>query len=282
MTSTRSEEVALARALMKYTGKVAIPTIVLFIISFSGFLFFMIAGCLQWVSFWLIMPLNTIFIYLLFTPLHEASHQNIKGRKTSLKWLENVIGWISGSALLAPFPMFRTLHLVHHGHTNDPEKDPDYWVAAKNPFMIAFKCMTIYFDYIFHYLLSIKRLWKTSEGRKNVIFTGLGYGSIIMIIIYLGETFGWSNTVLGWILPAYLALSILSFAFDWLPHHPHSIQKKYLDTRIILGSLLNVLLVSQNLHLIHHLYSGIPYYHYQNAFEVLRDKLDKEGANIEY
>ncbi len=281
MTSTRSEEVALARELMKYTGNVAIPTIILFIISFSGFLFFMIAGYFQWISYWLIVPVNTILIYLLFTPLHEASHQNIKGRKTSLKWLENVIGWISGSSLLAPFPMFKTLHLVHHGHTNDPKKDPDYWVAAKNVFMIAFKCMTIYFDYIFHYLLSIKRLWKTSEGKSNVIYTGLGYGLLILTIIFLGESLGWSNIVLGWILPAYLALGLLSFAFDWLPHHPHSVQKKYLDTRIILSPVLNILLVSQNLHLIHHLYSGIPYYHYQKAFEVLKNKLEREGAQIE-
>jgi fatty acid desaturase len=281
MTSTQREEVVLAKALMKYTGKVAVPTVLLFIIAFSGFLFFMFSGYLNWISYWVIVPMNTIFIYLLFTPLHEASHQNIKGRKTSLRWLENIIGWISGSALLAPFPMFKNLHLVHHGHTNDPEKDPDYWVAAKNPLLIVFKCMTIYFDYIYHYVSSLNSLWKTSEGKRNVVYTVTGYVLLISIIVLLGASFGWKVIILGWIIPAYFALGILSFAFDWLPHHPHSIQKKYLDTRIILSPILNILLVSQNLHLIHHLYSGIPYYHYQNAYEVLKDKLKKEGANIE-
>jgi len=92
---------------------------------------------------------------------------------------------------------------------------------------------------------------------------------------------GWSYPLFIYILPAWIAVTFLAFAFDYLPHHPHAVQKRYLDTRIILFPGLSTFLLSQNMHLIHHLHPNIPFYYYGKAFKAIRKKLEEKGARIE-
>ncbi|MEL7003571.1 MAG: fatty acid desaturase [Bacteroidota bacterium] len=270
-----------ARELMKYTGHTAMPTLYLFIFSFCAYIFFSVSGAMHWTPLWVVSIANTILAYLLFTPLHEAGHQNIKGRNRNLSVIENAIGWLSGLTLMAPFPMFRYLHNLHHKHTNDPKHDPDFWVASRNYVILFVKCFTIYFEYIIHYILLIPQLSKEKKARKELAINSLSFILMIALIVYSGITFGWVYPLFIVVLPAIIALAFLAFAFDWLPHHPHAVRQRYLDTRIILKPGLTTLLVSQNMHLIHHLYSGIPYYHYADAYDVLKEELIKKGANIE-
>lgn len=271
----------LAKQLMLYTGKVAWPTIFLFGICFISFIMFSILGAMHVIPLWIVMICNTILAYLLFTPLHEAGHRNIKGKQRHLKWLEDGIGWASGLVLMAPFPMFRYLHNVHHKHTNDPINDPDFWVASQNYVMLFVKCMTIYFDYLYHYVRAIPELMSKKKSRKEFLISAISFIIIETCIVWTGISYGWVYPLFIWVFPGLLALAVLAFAFDWLPHHPHAIRQKYLDTRIILKPGLTTLLVSQNMHLIHHLYSGIPYYHYGNAYRILKDQLKEKGSRID-
>ncbi len=110
--------------------KVAYPTIFLTVISLSIFIgtsWFAIQGKLGmgWAIF-----INSIFAYILFTPMHEAGHLNISGNKKSLRWADEVIGWLSGVPLFAPFYIFKVVHFRHHAHTNDLENDPDHWLSS--------------------------------------------------------------------------------------------------------------------------------------------------------
>lgn len=122
-----------------YIGHFATPTLVfsLVFLTLYGIVFYL--GFSETWSLWLCCIINTVLSYLLFTPLHEAVHGNIIGKQRQFKGLETLIGWLCGLTLTVPFPVFRYLHLTHHTHTNDGEKDPDYWVASKNPFFIFFK-----------------------------------------------------------------------------------------------------------------------------------------------
>lgn len=277
----KSNDQALAKALMAYTGMVAMPTIYLFVISFSIYVIFSVLGAMNVVPLWLVMVANTIMAYLLFTPLHEAGHRNIKGKNRKLIWLENTIGWLSGLVLMAPFPMFRYLHNTHHKHTNDPVNDPDFWVASDSYVGLFLKCLTIYGDYVYHYVRCAPKLLQKQNDRKDLIISGLSFFGIIATVVITGVLYGWIYPLFILVFPAILALAFLAFAFDWLPHHPHAVQQRFLDTRIIVSPILTTLLVSQNMHLIHHLYSGIPYYHYGNAYDILKDQLKEKGARIE-
>jgi fatty acid desaturase len=67
------------------------------------------------------VPVSTVAVYLLFTPWHEAVHGSVSVR---YKWLNGVVGRISGVIFQAPFPAWRWIHNQHHKYTNDPVKDP--------------------------------------------------------------------------------------------------------------------------------------------------------------
>lgn len=270
----------LARQLMAYTGKVAWPTIILFFTSFIIYSIFIVLGALDLVSLWIVAVINTIMAYLLFTPLHEAGHHNISDKKGKYKNLEKVIGWLSGLPLMAPFPIVNYLHHEHHKHTNDPAKDPDYYVASTNYLMLILKCFTIYYDYIYQYFRKSKIILKSRTGKIEFALSIIFMIAFHVVVIRWGLQSGWKYPLMTVIFPANFALAFLAFAFDWLPHHPHAVQQKYLDTRIMLKPGLSVLLVSQNMHLIHHLYSGIPFYNYGKAYDVLKSHLKSKSVKV--
>lgn len=83
-----------------------------------------------------------------------------------------------------------------------------------------------------------------------------------------------------WIAPLGLAALWLAFAFDYLPHYPHMEQGRYYDTRIYPGRVANLLLLGQNYHLIHHLWTTIPWYRYQQVFDEIEPALRERHCAI--
>jgi beta-carotene hydroxylase len=81
-----------------------------------------------------------------------------------------------------------------------------------------------------------------------------------------------------WIVPALLAVAFLGFAFDYLPHRPQDSTERYLDTRAYPSPVLNVVLLGQNYHLVHHAWVTVPWFRYQEVFEAARPDLDAVGA----
>jgi len=264
-----------------YVGKVAYPTIILATLLIGLYALVIYLGINHLLPLWVCCIINTILTYLLFTPLHEASHGNISGKNRDMKHIESVIGWLSGLPLTVPLPMFQHLHFTHHSNTNDEENDPDYWVASRNPFLILFKCFTIIGDYYYFFFKETKAQLATTRTKSRYIKSVIGLIFIYALVAFWIFQMGWVYPIMLWLLPALLASTFLAFAFDWLPHHPHGVQQRYLDTRIILFPGLSFLLLSQNMHLIHHLYPNIPFYKYGAAFRKMRKDLEAKGANIE-
>ena len=83
-----------------------------------------------------------------------------------------------------------------------------------------------------------------------------------------------------WFGPALIAIVFLALTFDFLPHYPYDSQARFLDTRIYPGRLLNAILLAQNYHLIHHLWTTIPWYRYQRVFDAIRPELEARGSRI--
>ena len=77
------------------------------------------------------------------------------------------------------------------------------------------------------------------------------------------------EVVLLWLMPARLAIGLLAFGFDWLPHHPHDVRSdddRYRATVVRPSPWLTPLLIYQNYHLIHHLYPAVPFYRYSRVW----------------
>ena len=71
---------------------------------------------------------------------------------------------------------------------------------------------------------------------------------------------------------------LLAFVFDYIPHWPYHAthaENPYQATGIRLGQewLWTPLLLSQNFHLMHHLYPLVPFYRYQRLWELKKDEL---------
>jgi len=70
------------------------------------------------------LPLMAIFgclIALLFAPLHECAH----GTAFRTRWLNDLVGRITGFLVQRPFLYFRYRHTSHHTYTQHPQLDPD-------------------------------------------------------------------------------------------------------------------------------------------------------------
>ncbi len=70
----------------------------------------------------------------------------------------------------------------------------------------------------------------------------------------------------------------LGFFFDYLPHRPHQERDRWKNARVYPGKVLNILIMGQNYHLIHHLWPSIPWYNYQNAYYATKPLLDAKGC----
>lgn len=268
-----------ASAWRAHTGAFAWPTFLLALgcaASFAAVWWAVLAGALSLAAGFAI---NTVVVYLAFTPMHEAAHGNVAGRHKSWRWVDGAVGWVCSTMFAAPYPAFRVIHLRHHGTTNDLHEDPDAWVAGSNPLSIFARC----FSMLFHYYASIlagpiRRTKAGAEVRTVSVLTLAVFGLITAGLIAAG--LGWHALALWW-GPALVASGVLAFFFDWLPHYPHTQRGRYVDTRAIVAPrVVGWALLQQNLHLVHHLYPRVPFYAYGQVFVVMRGSIERGGSEI--
>ncbi|MCP4805119.1 MAG: hypothetical protein GY913_04370 [Proteobacteria bacterium] len=258
-----------------HAGGTAWPTVVLAVVTLVVWFGAVLGHMAGLVPTWLAALVAFVAGYLTFTPVHEATHGNVGG--TARPYLDTVIGWASALPLLAPFPAFKSLHLRHHAKTNHPEDDPDFWVAGTG-WRVAARCLSIMPHYYATYLGPLARASSSAARTRPVAIAFL----VLQALGLLGlAVAGYGSTVLFVLLiPSWLAVAVLAFFFDWLPHHPHGVQGRYVDTRAIPSKLLEVVLLGQNLHLVHHLWPSVPFYRYGAVFDASRDALAAKGAEI--
>jgi len=224
-----------------------------------------------WVAWPVTVLVNALAIYVVFTPLHEAVH----GIAHADKAVNAAIGRLAGGMLGVSYPFFRAVHLSHHSHTNDPAKDPDFVVARRPRSLVLLWCMGIEGSYRRHFFG--RRLWRSS----GQLAEALAYDVFMFGLLGASIAFGWWRPLLVcWFVPAFLALVGLAFLFDFVPHYPFDNRERYFDTRITPGRLLNVLLLGQNHHLIHHLWTTIPWWRYQAVFRAIEGDLVRRGVRI--
>jgi beta-carotene hydroxylase len=130
-----------------YQGMVAWPTVLLAAGIVAAFALVTTLATMAIIPLWFGLILNTLILYADQTPLHEACHGNIAGKDSRYLWVNHLVGYVCGTLLLHEYKAFRYMHLAHHRDTNNPEIDPDHWVAVENPFLVFWRCLTIVFWY---------------------------------------------------------------------------------------------------------------------------------------
>lgn len=83
-----------------------------------------------------------------------------------------------------------------------------------------------------------------------------------------------------WAFPALVAVGFLAYAFDYLPHRPQDSTERFLDTRAYPSRALNVVLLGQNYHNVHHAWVSVPWFRYQQVFDAVRPDLEAIGVRV--
>jgi beta-carotene hydroxylase len=231
------------------------------------------------IPLWLGAIGNTIFIYALYTVVHEAVHANISSRRKNLQWVDIVAGLIACVPLLLHYHQHRRQHMAHHAHTNE-DCDPDIyarggflgWVFLRLP-----AALISYFNPVHQY----RDCQRFNCTRIEYVYTAISFLSYAVVLIGLIALGRGMHVLVLWFIPWWIGQTVMLTFFTWTPHHDHHETGRYRNTRVSLFPFANFLLQGQNYHLIHHMMPAIPYYCYKPVFDELRPILESKGVRIE-
>ncbi len=273
-----------------YTGDFAWPTIVLFVALMSAYVSIIFLGVSHTVPLWACMLINGVLAYSFYTIHHEANHGNISGRYRRFRWIDEVLGNAAAIPLQLNFVPYARSHLLHHAHTNVPERDPDFFMAGPGRAIVPRWAVST----VLKTLLSVPGLNRVlpaalpeplASAARDFTVTRRGmmrYNQVCLVVLVGSYALGVGNYVLFlWWLPAQIGALLLQVWFVWLPHRDFDETARYRNTRIRTWFGSTILLLGQDYHLIHHLYPRVPFYRYRSLFGEIRTSLEVQGARIE-
>ncbi len=218
----------------------------------------------QW-SLPLLLLLGFLALHLEGTVIHDACHNAAHPNRFWNAFMGH------GAALLLGFsyPVFTRVHLQHHAHVNDPKHDPDHIVSTFGPlWLIAPRFF--YHEFFFFQ----RRLWRRYE-----LFEWALARTLFVLIIVSAAKGGFLDFIFNcWFAPALLVGVTLGLFFDYLPHRPFSSRNRWQNARVYPGKTMNLLIMGQNYHLVHHLWPSIPWFQYQAAYRATKPLLDRKGS----
>lgn len=215
---------------------------------------------------WCCFCLNVLALHMVGTVIHDASH-NVAHRN---RVMNAILGHGSALMLGFAFPVFTRVHMQHHANVNDPENDPDHFVSTGGPlWLIAAR-------FFYHEIFFFKRkLW-----RKYELLEWFLSRLVVVLVVYTAIQYDFLGYVFNfWFSPALVVGLMLGLFFDYLPHRPFQERDRWKNARVYPSPVLNLLILGQNYHLIHHLWPSIPWYNYQPTYRVMQPLLAAKGCH---
>lgn len=214
---------------------------------------------------WLVFLANFVSLYVLGTVIHDASH----GVAHRNRLINAAMGHISAILQGFVYPVFTRVHMQHHAHVNDPENDPDHFVSTGGPLWLI--AVRFFYHEIFFFQ---RKLWRKYELVEWTISR-----MTLVVVLIAGYEFNFLHYILNyWFVPAAIMGLALGLFFDYLPHRPFQETSRWKNARVYPSWLLNILLLGQNYHLIHHLWPSVPWYNYKSAYVQMKPLLDANEA----
>lgn len=241
------------------------PTLLMFLVAIA---LVVISTCGYWLwdwPDWCSFCTNVLALHMSGTVIHDASHNSAHRNRLANALMGH------GSALMLgfAFPVFTRVHIQHHGNVNDPKNDPDHFVSTGGPlWLIAAR-------FFYHEIFFFKRrLWRNYELLEWFLSR-----LFVASIVCLAYRYGFLGYIMNfWFVPALVVGLALGLFFDYLPHRPFKERDRWKNARVYPNPVLNLLILGQNYHLIHHLWPSIPWYNYQPTYHAVKPLLDEKGC----
>ena len=274
--STLRLEAEIAR---RHTPDFAWPTLLLaagLSVTFVAATWLALAGT---IPLWLGAAVNTVFIYAVYTVVHEAVHSSISARRKDLRWVDMPVGALACIPLWLFFHHHRKSHRVHHARTN-ADGDPDIYARGSFAGWCLWRLPRTLIAYFnpFQLWRECRRYGLTVRERRITMASFATYAAIVLTVIATGHGY---HLLMLWFIPWWIGQSVMLTLFTWTPHHDHSETGRYRNTRISLWPGANLLLLGQNYHLIHHMIPSVPWYRYESTFQEMRPLLEQKDVRIE-
>ena len=279
---SRAQEKQIAKAL---SPAVAWPTIALAVILPATFLAIAALGFSGRLPLLACAPILALVSYAHYTLVHESIHGNVVAGKPAFAWVNTLVGWIGSIGLGMGWPALQRTHVLHHSHTNT-ERDPDIFVKGTLAQLVQRWMLGLPTSLLPMAVLRViskdryERLKGVFSTADIVQVSAVGVFTLILLAVSIatGHVLDWFCL---WFIPTRIAVLILNIFFQWLPHYPFDRTDRYGNTRISLWAGGTFLTLQQNLHLMHHLWPGVPFYNYARLYRALHPVLIEEGSRIE-
>ena len=285
-------KIASQKAKNYYCG-LAWPTMLIGLTSFLAYWALPYLVLLNGFSLWLAIPTMVALTYAAYTVLHESVHGSINGSNTSMKWVNDGLGYLAGTILAIPLTAHRIEHLTHHENTNHAKKDPDGYSA--NIVCSPLDMMkTAWRGIAIQYELYSQRYWaKATVGKKATFVIEIAFTVLLRVLpfIVLWRTgdpeliAGWWRGLMLFVVAGLLGIIVLVYFFAYIVHRPHAVMGRYVDTSTIViprpfSTVATVLWGYQNYHSIHHLFPRVPFYRYRRLFHDIAETMDAMKAPV--
>ncbi len=230
-----------------------------------------------------------VFVLALPIALHSSlQHEAIHGHPSASPALNEALVFLP-IGLLVPFRRYRDLHLQHHvdERLTDPYDDPESFYESRESYdrlswpmrrvlgwnntlvgrMLIGPAITVV-----RFLRSEWRAARRSSGQeRRALYKAWGLHAAGLLPVAGIVHYGFGMPVPLYLASAYLALSLLalrSFAeHQWAEEPGHR-------TVIVDSSVMGMLFLNNNLHLVHHVRPGLAWYELPAAYRNRKDEWD--------
>jgi fatty acid desaturase len=258
--------------------RIAWPTVTLFGLSLTIIVFSTYFTVTDRLPLWLGALLNGFAMYNLFSVAHDAAHRAL----SSNRFINETFGRLAVMMFMpmAPFEAVRWIHMQHHRFTNG-ESDPDRHVHHAKWWQLPLMWPNVDLFYIAYFIR-----YGGDQLKKNIkplmIYTIV---FVVLVSVAISNGYGWDVLFL-WFIASRFGLFLIDCVFVYLPHYPGHISAEddvYKASTIRRGGewFLTPLMVSQNYHLIHHLYPTLPFYRYQKVWHLKYDELVSKNPAVQ-
>lgn len=222
----------------------------------------------EWPLLFILLPLQSAFIFVFVLAFHDASH----GRIHPLHWVNEAFGHAMGTAMFVPLNVYRFAHARHHAQLGRPG-DPELWPfnSPKVPRVLRVLAafVEIIFGFIYTPMLFVRSVvvgHLTPRERQLVV---RGYVACVcfwmVVLIVVFDLHLWTQFLVLIVIPSALsrAFQTLNKFEQHLGLHGHTVLglTRTVVDRNRFAEIVSAAMLYNDYHGTHHRYAKIPYYH---------------------
>ena len=245
-----------------------------------------VTGSLLWklrVTLWA-LPLLVAHGYalaFLFCAFHETAHRTA----FRSRWLNVVVGTLTGLLTFWPYRNYRVFHWEHHRFTQDPERDPELYFAKPASLGVYLFVLTG-IPNLHRRVSDILRLawgladrpWMAPAERRPLVVEARAYLAVYLVVAVASVVTGSVMALVVWIIPLLVGQAFLR-PYLLAEHTACAFTRDCLDNTRTTLTLPLVRLYAWNMtyHAEHHAYPAVPFH----ALPRVHERVQAKIANLD-